>query len=162
MRKKLIIIGIVSAALLGLALLAYINSLQDEAEHTFITPANQELVSRGKIIYENHCAACHGAKLEGQANWRERMPNGRLPAPPHDVTGHTWHHPDAVLVDIIKNGLVPGRTAPDDYASDMPAYGKVLSDSDIIAVLAYIKSSWPAETLEMQKSLTLQHQQSHR
>src|SRR3546814_13281738 len=58
-------------------------------------------------------------------------------------TGHTWHHPDAMLVDIVKNGLVPGKTAPAGYVSDMPAYRDILSDQEIIAVLTYIKSSWP-------------------
>src|SRR3546814_3959263 len=85
---------------------------------------------QGKAIYENNCAACHGATLQGQANWRERMPNGKLPAPPHDKTGHTWHHPDAMLVDIVKNGLVPGKTAPAGYVSDMPAYRDILSDQE--------------------------------
>ncbi|WP_170942271.1 c-type cytochrome, partial [Noviherbaspirillum denitrificans] len=79
----------------------------------------------------------------------------RLPAPPHDETGHTWHHPDSVLFDIVKNGLVPGRTAPDGYQSDMPAYGTTLSDADITAVLAYIKSTWPSEPLALQKEMTL-------
>jgi len=51
--------------------------------------------------------------MEGQPNWRERRSDGRLPAPPHDASSHAWHHPDAVLVDNVKHGLVPGRTAPD-------------------------------------------------
>lgn len=123
---------------------------------TFIDPANQELVVRGKAIYANTCSACHGAKLQGQPNWRERLANGRLLAPPHDRTGHTWHHPDAVLFDLVKNGLVPGRTAPPDYQSDMPAFGGTLSDEQIIAVLAYIKSAWPSDILRMQKEVTEQ------
>ncbi|WP_424446916.1 c-type cytochrome [Paucimonas lemoignei] len=158
-RKHWIITGIVGTALTSLALLVFVDSKKNDTVSGFISPANQELVSRGKVIYANHCAACHGANLEGQANWRDRLPNGRLPAPPHDVSGHTWHHSDAVLVDIVKNGLVPGRTAPDDYVSDMPAYGQVLTDTDIIAVLAYIKSGWPAEALAAQRAVTLEYQQ---
>ncbi|RTZ48309.1 cytochrome c [Candidimonas sp. SYP-B2681] len=111
---------------------------------------------QGEQIYANHCASCHGAQMQGQPNWRERMSNGRLPAPPHDKTGHTWHHPDAVLIDLVKNGLVPGRTAPSGYESDMPAYGNILSDDEIIAVLAYIKSSWPPKVLDAQKEVTRQ------
>ena len=61
----------------------------------FIDPlADQGRIVQGKTVYTANCAACHGANLEGQANWRERLDNGRLPAPPHDKTGHTWHHPD--------------------------------------------------------------------
>ncbi|MGZ8291791.1 MAG: c-type cytochrome [Telluria sp.] len=122
----------------------------------FIDPADQALVLRGKAIYAHQCASCHGASLEGQPNWRERLPNGRLPAPPHDVSGHTWHHPDAVLVDIVRHGLAPGRTAPEGYQSDMPAYAATLPDADIRAVLAYIKSHWPAEALEAQREASRQ------
>ena len=125
------------------------------AEPAYIAPGDAAVLARGKEIYAAHCASCHGAQLEGQADWRQRLPNGRLPAPPHDVSGHTWHHPDEVLIDIVKNGLVPGKTAPQGYESDMPAYAGILSDADITAVLAYIKSSWPPEALAIQKELTL-------
>ena len=104
-------------------------------------------VAAGKAIYARHCAACHGANLEGQPNWRRRLPNGRLPAPPHDASGHSWHHPDALLFGIVKNGLVPPY-APAGYASDMPAFGGVLSDEQILAVLAYIQSRWPKQVME--------------
>lgn len=95
----------------------------------------------GQKIYAQHCAACHGAKLEGQPNWQKRLPNGRLPAPPHDESGHTWHHPDEVLFAITKHGLVPPY-APPGYQSDMPAFAGILSDDEIRAVLAYIESHW--------------------
>jgi mono/diheme cytochrome c family protein len=157
MIKKYLIAGVIFIAVIGAAIIFYNDRDRGGSAAAFISPSDQTLVSRGKVIYTNYCAACHGAQLEGQPNWRDRMPNGRLPAPPHDVTGHTWHHPDAVLIDIIKNGLVPGRTAPSGYESDMPAYGEVLSDADIAAVLAYIKSTWPSDILKLQKEVSLQH-----
>ena len=95
----------------------------------------------GEKLYAQHCAACHGAQLQGQPDWQKRLPNGRLPAPPHDETGHTWHHPDEVLFGITKHGMVPPY-APPGYPSDMPAFGGVLSDAEIRAVLAYIQSHW--------------------
>ena len=98
----------------------------------------------GGTIYAQHCAGCHGAKLEGQPDWRQRLANGRMPAPPHDDSGHTWHHPDEVLFGITKHGLVPPY-APADYQSDMPAFAGVLTDSEIRAVLAYIASHWSSE-----------------
>lgn len=106
-------------------------------------PTNMKLVSRGHIIYSKHCASCHGSQLEGQPNWKTRLPSGRLPAPPHDASGHTWHHPDDVLFAITKGG--PQAQAPEGYQSDMPAFGNLLSDPDIWAVLAYIKSTWPKQ-----------------
>lgn len=109
-----------------------------------IDPADRVQVARGEIVYREHCAACHGAKLEGQPEWRRRLPNGRLPAPPHDASGHTWHHPDELLLNITRDGMVP-PWAPEGYESDMPAFGAVLAEADLRAVLAYIQSTWPAE-----------------
>ena len=114
-------------------------------------------LGRGMRLYAQACASCHGAELEGQPNWRERLANGRMPAPPHDASGHTWHHADAVLFAITKNGLVAGVSAPKGYASDMPAFGQSMSDGDIIAVLAYIKSTWPAKMAAAQRGATAQY-----
>lgn len=113
---------------------------------------NTPVVKRGAAVYAQHCAACHGANLQGQPDWRKRAANGRLPAPPHDVTGHTWHHPDQVLFGIVKNGLVPPY-APKNYGSDMPAFGSKLPDDDIWAVLAYIKSKWPQDVLPVRAEM---------
>lgn len=109
-------------------------------------PGNPALVKLGATVYVQQCASCHGAKLEGQPDWRTRHANGRLPAPPHDESGHTWHHPDYVLFAITRNGLVPPY-APKGYESDMPAYAGKLSDADIWAVLAYLKSHWTSPEL---------------
>ncbi|GAB2884889.1 c-type cytochrome [Paralcaligenes ginsengisoli] len=156
MSQRTLIFGVVGVAIMGVAAILY--STMRQSGPAFIDPANQTLVMQGKAIYTNNCAACHGESLQGQPNWRERMPNGKLSAPPHDKTGHTWHHPDAMLVDMVRNGLVPGKTAPAGYVSDMPAYGGILSDDEIIAVLTYIKSTWPPKVLEAQKEVTLQRQ----
>ena len=95
----------------------------------------------GAALYAQHCGACHGMRLECQPNWQQRLPNGRMPAPPHDESGHTWHHPDEVLFGITKHGLVPPY-APAGYASDMPAFAGALSDHEIRSVLAFIASHW--------------------
>lgn len=153
-KSKVFIAAVLAVA--GIGVLAYTMFGKQSVSEDYIYSTDQRVLAKGQSLYANNCASCHGAALEGQANWREHMPNGRLPAPPHDETGHTWHHPDAVLVDITKNGLVPGRTAPRDYVSDMPAYKDILSDEDIMAVLAYIKSTWPAEAVKIQKEITME------
>jgi mono/diheme cytochrome c family protein len=117
-------------------------------------PGNTAQVARGKPVYDRLCGSCHGMRLEGQPNWQEKLPSGRMPAPPHDASGHTWHHPDSVLFGITKHGLVPGKYAPPKYESDMPGFGGVLSDDEIWAVLAYIKSSWPADIRKAQLDMT--------
>ena len=103
-------------------------------------PVTVEQVALGRTVYAENCASCHGANLEGQPDWKRRLDNGRMPAPPHDESGHTWHHSDKALFRITKGGL--GAVVP-DYESDMPAFGSKLSDEEIAAVLAYIKSTWP-------------------
>lgn len=116
----------------------------NRADHT-----NPELVAQGKNIYQQYCANCHGRELEGQPDWRTRRPSGALPAPPHDDSGHTWHHPDQLLFEITKFGMQP--FAPEGWVSDMPAFGDNLSDQQIWAVLAYIKSRWPEKARAYQQ-----------
>lgn len=106
-----------------------------------LAPSDADMVRRGREIYRAQCATCHGTDLRGQPDWRSRLPNGRLPAPPHDENGHTWHHPDKVLFELTKLG--PAALVGGDYQSDMPAYKDILSDREIVAVLSYIKSRWP-------------------
>jgi len=122
-------------------------------QHSKADPANEKQVQRGQLVYKRFCSYCHGSHLQGQPNWRKRKPDGKLPAPPHDESGHTWHHPDDVLFGIIKQGMTPPY-APPNYKSDMPAWGDTLKDKDIWAVLAYIKSRWPAEKREAQAQVT--------
>ena len=64
-------------------------------------------IAAGKSVYDIHCASCHGGNLEGQPNWTSRLPNGRMPAPPHDDSGHTWHHSNEVLFALAKYGMKP-------------------------------------------------------
>ena len=92
------------------------------------------LVSMGAQIYANNCSSCHGANLEGQPDWRKRGADGLLPAPPHDENGHSWHHADALLFALTKDG--PAAQAGGDYKSSMPGFGGILNDAEIEAVLA--------------------------
>lgn len=101
-------------------------------------------VARGSALYAEFCASCHGAELEGEPNWQSPGPDGAYPAPPHDSTGHTWHHPDEQLAAVIVEGGNPALGAK------MPAFADKLSSADIEDVLAYIKSFWGAEEREFQ------------
>ena len=138
------------AAALTLGLLAGCN--EPPAPPAKADPGDAKKVALGAKVYAEHCAACHGAKLEGQPNWRERLPNGRMPAPPHNEEGHTWHHTDEVLFGITRNGLKD--YAPAGYESDMPAFETVLSDVQIVQVLDYIKSTWPERARKYQEART--------
>ena len=101
-------------------------------------------IAQGENLYIENCASCHGANLEGQPDWRSPGPDGLLPAPPHDETGHTWHHPDGVLFDYTKLG---GRAALAlqgvEFESGMPGFSDRLSDAEIWNIISYVKSTWP-------------------
>ena len=104
-------------------------------------------LDRGKALYGENCASCHGPELEGEPNWRQPGPDGVLPAPPHDDSGHTWHHDDAMLFDYTKHGgaaLMRARGMT-GVKSGMPGFAEQMSDAEIRDVLAYIKSTWPAD-----------------
>lgn len=111
---------------------------------TLLRPDDPLVLAQGRQVYETHCAACHGSRLEGQPEWQRRGPDGLLPAPPHDASGHTWHHPDEVLLRIVKDGVARVAGMP-DYRTAMPVYDGILTDDEIVAVLSWIKSQWPAE-----------------
>ena len=109
-------------------------------------------VAEGKALYAEYCASCHGSNLEGQQpNWQDRDADGYLPAPPHDKTGHTWHHDNALLMRIVREGTeaIVGGT----YKSHMIGFGDVLSDDEIASVLGYIKSTWPTEIREIHNEI---------
>lgn len=110
-------------------------------------------VGLGRQVYMQRCASCHGPNAEGAANWRTPGPDGLHPAPPHNDAGHTWRHSDRVLYETIRDGmndpLRPGS------ALRMPAFGGILSDSEIRAVIAYFKSLWSKENRQWQWEETL-------
>ena len=108
-----------------------------------LNPDNKEIILLGKSVYVQNCASCHGTKLEGQKNWMSRLTNGLMPAPPHDKTGHTWHHSDRFLFMVTKYGIE--ELIGEKYLNNMPVYKDILSDEEIIAVLSYIKSTWPSK-----------------
>ena len=141
--KRIALIVVGGAALFGATLYAFSNVLA-ETDRVVLRDNDPAIVALGANVYEANCASCHGADLEGQANWRSPGEDGRLLAPPHDETGHTWHHDSDTLFQLTKYGVSALINDP-DYASNMPIYDRVLSDEEIIAVLSYIKSTWPEE-----------------
>lgn len=146
--KKRLARWIAAGTLIGGALfVSFAYYIQTSRVAPGIDSGGRDQIALGRAVYEKTCASCHGVRLEGQPNWQRRLPNGRMPAPPHDDAGHTWHHPDHVLFAITKYGVVPPH-APPGYQSDMPAFQTLLSDDEIRAVLAYIKSHWSSEVMK--------------
>lgn len=116
-------------------------------------------IRAGRSLYADNCASCHGANLEGQPNWRSPDVNGVLPAPPHDPTGHTWHHDDELLFEYTKLG---GNAALEvrgvsGFNSGMPAFDETLTDDEIWDILAYIRSTWSEREQDAQASRNPPH-----
>lgn len=135
---------------IGLVMLLLFSQLLMACTRVAPSPAEAAMLSQGETVYQTHCAACHGLEGEGQPDWRRPGPNGRLPAPPHNSDGHTWHHPDQQLLHIIANGSILPN-------SDMPAYGDILTQEEMEAVLAYIKTFWGSAEREYQQNITDQY-----
>ncbi|MES9899911.1 MAG: cytochrome c [Sedimenticola sp.] len=95
-------------------------------------------VSQGAEVYQQNCAACHGKRGEGAANWRQAGADGKYPAPPLNGTGHAWHHPLKMLAHVIKNGSPGGQ-------GNMQAWRGKLSDDEIFSAIAWFQSKWPNE-----------------
>ena len=116
-----------------------------------LKPSDPVYVKMGEKVYLEQCASCHGVNLEGQVGWQDTMVDGMRLAPPHDKSGHTWHHPDEMLFNLTKYGFK--AMINDDYKVIMPVYDGILSDEEIIASLSYIKSTWPDEVIEIHNKI---------
>lgn len=125
--------------------------------------ADHELDDRdiriGQSVYNANCAVCHGANLEGHPGWRVTNADGTLPPPPHDASGHTWHHDNRYLFEYTKYGgeglmAIRGITG---FDSAMPAFANALSDDEIWNVLAFIRSTWPNEIQLLQRQRNPEH-----
>lgn len=100
-------------------------------------------VARGKAVYERHCLECHGAGGQGQpGDWRIRDADGHFPPPPLDDSAHAWHHPTAVLLEVIREGSPAGQ-------GKMPAWEGKLTEQQMQDVVAYIKSLWSDEVYRL-------------
>ena len=147
---------VVMIGLISIAALVWTGSRQASSDQPKADPDDAKQIALGDTVYRENCAECHGVQLEGQPNWKSRLPDGTMPAPPHDDTGHTWHHPDQQLFDYTKLGGAEVIPAP--FKSAMPGFGDSLSDEEIWAVLAFIKSRWSPRNREIQEQRSLQQQ----
>ena len=132
--------GLAALVLIGGVALVWANSTANAPTATDF-PVD---IAAGEVLYIDTCASCHGASLEGQEDWQSPGEDGRLKAPPHDETGHTWHHPDSLLFTYTKLGGKETLAAQGmEFNSGMLGFGDQLSDPEIWNIIAYIKSTWP-------------------
>lgn len=119
-------------------------------------PFTETEIRQGQAVYTQYCAACHGIDGQGQFPEAPFEPDttGRIGAPPHDEAGHSWHHSDVLLIRYVTEG---GFSDPTRFYT-MPPFGEILTDEQILQVLAYIKTMWTAEQRASQQQLTEEEQ----
>jgi mono/diheme cytochrome c family protein len=108
---------------------------------------DENAIAQGEILYQQYCAACHMPDLSGAPDWKKPLPDGSLPPLPHDDAGHTWHHPDFLLLQILSEGGVV-------YDGVMPGFAEQLSPDEMEAILEFLKSHWSRKSREYQWWLT--------
>lgn len=97
-------------------------------------------LARGEVLYDRHCVECHGGASGGSIS--------DIP-PRHNAQGHTWHHADCDLIDIVRDGLPPREGYP-----VMPPFADELSVEEVEAILAYTKTWWEPAQREAQAEVT--------
>ncbi|VAW85203.1 hypothetical protein MNBD_GAMMA18-1132 [hydrothermal vent metagenome] len=100
-----------------------------------------ELLTTGKMVYDKHCQRCHGVDGVGSKNWQVQGPDGNYPPPPLNGNGHTWHHPKAVLIGVIKDGSPGGM-------GNMPRMRDKVNDTEIEALISWMQSLWSEQAYQ--------------
>lgn len=141
-KPYLIVSGLVAACLLGVAFWVGQAFVLAKQTTSFLRWEEPKTVAAGQALYRAHCSACHGIPGVLKPVAKEEREE---PAPAHDESGHSWEHPDFALFQLIRDGVAVANCAPVD-PQRMPAFKGVLSDPELVAVLSYIKSTWPEDT----------------
>lgn len=119
-----------------------------------VSPPVSAPVAAGRAIYRQSCASCHGARGQGAPNWQRPDAQGELPAPPHDRTGHTWKHSDAMLYGLVQNGWRDPFNKTQRLT--MPAFKGQLTHDQTISVIAYLKTLWTPRQRKFQREESAQ------
>ena len=147
--QRNVIIGFVIMCVLALVVFAIRSSTRSTtASLDYADVTNGEFVAQGKRSYAIRCASCHGSDLKGEHGWPQRRINGVMPASPLDQSGQSWQQEDHWLFKTIKYG--GQATAPAGSPNYMPGFGGGMTDSEIWAVIAYIRSTWPKHIQDAQ------------
>lgn len=109
-----------------------------------------EEVTEGRKIYEQYCAVCHGTQGEANNDWNKPDEKGEMPPPPHDESGHTWRHSDAMLFRMIAEGWRHPFNKTDRLT--MPAFEDILTDQEIQSVIEYLKTLWTEDQRRYQQN----------
>lgn len=110
------------------------SAAKTEAKEATAVPVRRDagVMARGSKVYDQQCAYCHGAEGQGAV--------GAYPP----LAGNRAVNMDSVvnLLQIVRHGGFVPATQGNPRPYGMPPFGQVLDDSDIAAVLSYVRGSW--------------------
>lgn len=95
-------------------------------------PARTELLAQGATLYDQHCAACHGARGQGVPGIYPALAGNRA------LTLEYPHN----LVQMIRHGGFAPATPGHPRPFGMPPFGQLLSDEEVAALASYLRQSW--------------------
>ena len=110
------------------------------------------VLERGGRIYERHCASCHGAQGEGVAGAYPPLAGNRA------VTLRETTN----LVQIVLHGGYAPATKANPRPFGMPPFATVLSDSEVAAVISYVRSAWSNRAGPVSELAVTQQRSSYR
>lgn len=113
--------------------------------------SDARLLQTGQTLFNDKCARCHGERAEGAREWRKADDDGRFPPPPLNGTGHAWHHPSEVLMEVIMDGSLGD--------GNMPAWRGKLTDDEVRAVIAWFQSLWSDDVYAVWSDLDVRYRQ---
>jgi mono/diheme cytochrome c family protein len=117
------------------AMAIYLKSLPDSDPGRKTGPsavADAKVFAKGKQIYADKCAICHGANGEGQL--QHYPPLARNQSIEMDSSVNP--------IRIVLNGGFPPGTRRNSEPYGMPPFAQELNDADAAAVVTYIRTAW--------------------
>jgi mono/diheme cytochrome c family protein len=114
------------------AIATYLKSLPGQRPAPAPIPSTAPEMPAGGAIYRDQCSACHGLDGKGVDRLFPAVANSSL-ARADDPTS---------VIRIVLRGARSVSTAKEPTAAGMPSYGWQLNDSEVAAVLTYIRNSW--------------------
>ena len=137
-KGRFVAISILIAIFMAASKIYYDRSQVDRL--VFIDKTSRAQNSLGKELYQANCAFCHGDELQGQPHWDKTYIEGKRPAPPLNASGNIALLSNRELFEITKYGGQP--FAPPHYINEMQAFEMLLKDSQIWAILAFLRAEF--------------------
>jgi mono/diheme cytochrome c family protein len=122
------------------AIAVYLKSLSGEKTGPAMLAKEEPAMIAGGAIYRDQCSACHGLDGKGVAELFPSVADSAMVKSDDPTTS----------IRIVLRGARSADTASAPTAPGMPSYGKQLDNSEVAAVLTYIRNAWgnPATAVE--------------